>query len=668
MCVVTHFSSKRGIAAAAFVALSMYAGASYGQTTQTPGVGIPGDWTHHHVVFSSPDSAENAMREGRYEAWKRTTGDLRYRMQQVRQSMLERQLSAAPDYASRLAVMESWARNGEGGNGRENGHGKPQAGVEQLKTDWSMSLGKNTTVGAGQYPATFSYATSTPSCNDWVAYNTGVKGVSGGQANIAAYTNLYDTTCTAPNPTVSWAYYTGADYAYTSVVPSIDGGKVAFVSTASAASTAYLRILSWHAGQGTPSAAATPDKVYTNTTAGASGNTAWNVTNCPSTGSCLISVAFQNGGGDSISAPFYVYDGTDTIYVGDSSGHLHKFTGVFYGTPGEVTTGGWPITVSTHVLTSPVYDSGTSTNVFVADSGGYLYSYDGPTAAHQMTSSKLTNASNTVGIVDGPLIDSTTEEVYVFVGDDANTSTSLACTSSGGCSGVFQFAAGNTTTGTGACNATSTTSWGTGTNCGVESLFGQGANATMYDGAFDHIYNVGTGTTGYLWACAPQVNGYSRLSRVTFQSTGSIVSGTSIYSIYPSIVTITNAASTCSPVTEIWGGGGGTNDYVFLSVTAGGTLTTSTPSALCTGACLYNFIVGTGGTDTTAGTAATPSTATAGIAEAGGTSGIVVDNVSSGSGESQIYFTGLSSQTCAGNGTTGSGTGGCAIQTSQTVP
>jgi len=44
----------------------------------------------------------------------------------------------------------------------------------------------------------------------------------------------------------------------------------------------------------------------------------------------MISVALQNGDTDTNSSPYYdaVYD---AIYVGDNSGVLHKFTGVFLG-------------------------------------------------------------------------------------------------------------------------------------------------------------------------------------------------------------------------------------------------------------------------------------------------------------------------------------------------
>jgi hypothetical protein len=97
-----------------------------------------------------------------------------------------------------------------------------------------------------------------------------------------------------------------------------------------------------------------------------------------------------------------------------------------------------------------------------------------------------------------------------------------------------------------------------------------------------------------------------------------------------------------------------------LSVTANGNL------AACAGACLYNFLVGNGTT------ISVPTAATGGINETGGTSAIIVDNTSSGTGESQIYFGSLGAETCGGNTATpalGAGTGGsCAAQTSQTAP
>jgi hypothetical protein len=196
---------------------------------------------------------------------------------------------------------------------------------------------------------------------------------------------------------------------------------------------------------------------------------------------------------------------------------------------------------------------------------------------------------------------------------------------------------------------------------------------------------------------------------------------------------MTSAAAGCTPVTENYGAVAGTTDYVFLSVTNDGSLTTS---PLCSGSgsngsCLYNFVVDSSNTSSTtlytaitspffAGSSGTitiasgtnfqsgsiqidneewtinsggtgspqtlnvtqnsntipathaagalvtivpTATPTSGLPTASGSSGIIIDNTSSSTGASQIYFGTLGSQAC---GT--SGTGGCAVQASQTSP
>jgi hypothetical protein len=101
----------------------------------------------------------------------------------------------------------------------------------------------------------------------------------------------------------------------------------------------------------------------------------------------------------------------------------------------------------------------------------------------------------------------------------------------------------------------------------------------------------------------------------------------------------------------------GTNDYIFLSVLAFGA---PFGSAACGTATLVNGCVI--GYDVTNGTISGSTTPTGATVEAGGTSGIVVD--SGAAGAQNIYFSTLLNQTC----TTSGGTGGCAIQTSQSAP
>ena len=47
-----------------------------------------------------------------------------------------------------------------------------------IDKDWSISLGAGGTVGAGFFPAKFSFGTTGESCNDYVVYNTSLAGLS----------------------------------------------------------------------------------------------------------------------------------------------------------------------------------------------------------------------------------------------------------------------------------------------------------------------------------------------------------------------------------------------------------------------------------------------------------------------------------------------------------
>ena len=91
----------------------------------------------------------------------------------------------------------------------------------------------------------------------------------------------------------------------------------------------------------------------------------------------------------------------------------------------------------------------------------------------------------------------------------------------------------------------------------------------------------------------------------------------------PTSTSITSAAATCSPITEVLNG---TADYMFLAVTANGSLTASGANK-CTGACVYSFNLTTSTTVPIGGIAAT-----------GGASGIIIDNVVSNTGASQAYW------------------------------
>jgi hypothetical protein len=95
----------------------------------------------------------------------------------------------------------------------------------------------------------------------------------------------------------------------------------------------------------------------------------------------------------------------------------------------------------------------------------------------------------------------------------------------------------------------------------------------------------------------------------------------------------------------------GSKDYIFTSA-----LTFGAPLACGTGGCVMGF-------DVTSGTITSSTAPTGATAEANGTTAIIIDNITSTAGTSNIYYMPLASQAC-GTG----GTGGCAIQILQAAP
>ena len=327
----------------------------------------------------------------------------------------------------------------------------------------NLSGGTTGTVQPNMWPAKFSFSTTTASCSDFVVYPTGVAGATSA-ANIIAYSNLYTGGCTAPVPSVYWAYNTGGTVT-TSPIISVDGTQVAFVQVVG--TTASLVLLKWAAGTGTLSAPATPtlassDSVYRNS--------------CPAP--CYFKVSLTAN--DTYSAPFYDYiAASDAIYVGDDVGRLHKITGVFYGST-IAEASGWPVTLNSangHKTASPVFDN-TSGYVFVGNSNftpGSADLYSVGTGWAGTTSGSTHGASASLGdaIVDGPLVDPSAEEVYAFVTTDA-----------AGYNAVYQFPAAASLSGVGS----------------VEKVGYGGPGYYLYSGDFDNVYYSSTnGTAGDLW-------------------------------------------------------------------------------------------------------------------------------------------------------------------------
>lgn len=528
---------------------------------------------------------------------------------------------------------------------------------KQARRDWAMSLGANATVGAGQFPAKFTFdVNATPSCTaDYVAFTTSLAG-SATTPSIVAFDNLYSTQpavggfCNHAGSSVKWAYNTNpagdaTGTTRTSPILSFDGTQVAFVeSRTNVNGGSILHILKWKPGagvtvQGTIAAPATPDTVMVP-------GQAWNTANCPAANSCIVNITYSGAQPDTVSAPFYNY-GTDELYVGDDNGVLHKFTGVYLGTPAEVTTGGWPITVNaTSTLTSPVLDF-TSKNIFVGDSTGRLSfvrevgSTVGACAAGNPPCLGSVSQALTGSIVDPPMVDGSTGRLLVFDGNETSANHGSA----------FQFDTGLTT--------------------GSKVTVRIGGNAVvardvLHAGTFDDAYFSVGPASGKLYTCGkdPGFNNRPAIYQFSFNAAG-VLQTTGIPA---PLVNLTNTFSfigdACSPVTEIKNGA---TDRIFFSFVVnanpGGTATGCTAGQ----GCVASIVLGG---------AWPPARTTAGIAVPfipggfqsgnGGTSGIVVDNVGAGAQQSSIYYTFRANSTAAVpcNGTVGVG---CAVKVTQSA-
>src|SRR3984957_20760493 len=289
------------------------------------------DWSHRHVVFSPPRNLTDRLRLSR---------NPRY-IQQIIRHAAERE---AP------GVDGSW----------------PHV-PDLLHDDWSINMGTGATVGAGNYPAKFSFNAGTASCSDFVVYNTSL---GGSNASVVAFNNLYVASSGGCGtvPSIYWAFNTGGTVV-TSVVLSFDGSQVAFAQNNSAGNAATLVLLKWAANSGTIASPITPNAVS---------NAAYPTCKAP----CMLTIAFSLDGssnlGDALSSPFYDYTG-DILFVGDGKGYLHNFTSVFHGSasspPAEtISTGAniWPaLTSNNSPLTDPVYDQDVG-QIFVGSLFGTL--------------------------------------------------------------------------------------------------------------------------------------------------------------------------------------------------------------------------------------------------------------------------------------------------------
>ncbi len=296
----------------------------------------------------------------------------------------------------------------------------------------------------------------------------------------------------------------------------------------------------------------------------------------------MSSLTYTAAATDTRSSPWIDY-GQDVAYVGSNDGRLYKITGVFNGTP---TLAGppWPVLVNANrVLTAPVLDQVTR-NLFVGDIRGILWSVNADTPATIRSLNVGLPGANNSAILDAPIV-------------DADNGTVFAVSSNDGTSAVVVQA------------DTATLAQLTRGRIGRGST--AGTSVDLYDGAFNNNY-FNDPASGAIFVCG---TGAANITprRYFFRFTGRIMrtNPTSSSQI------LNSTTSRCSPISEFFNpniGATGT-EFFFWGMTsdcvgnAGCVMSRDSSDVILT------------------------------VSESGGTSVIIVDNISTAPQASSIYFT-----------------------------
>jgi len=482
------------------------------------------------------------------------------------------------------------------------------------QVDWSESLSTTalTFTNLVTNPAKYSFnvANPTPNCtNDYVVFTLPTE--AAGSANLFAFNNLYVNntstgTCPGTTPKALFTYNASQKTGHLDSSPVLSLDGTKIAFIENSASP-QLHVLKWASGN-------------TATTFGKPWNTAV-LPNCATNGAvspCEYSVVYSTHAA-TLSSPFVDY-ASDTAYVTDDAGLVAAIHPVFgTGTPAVT----FSLTVSGKTtMTPPVYDS-VSKNVFVADAKGFLY-YIRTTATSSGTCSTGTppcigattlNAANGTQIFDAPLIDSSSGTVFVFSRSAPSTANSS----------VVQ-----TTT-------TLSTS--------RVAFVGPNGSQIVHAGTFNNAY-YNSPATGLLYVCGTTAGNIPELYAISFTGT-QMNTGTAAHGP----LALATATAACSPLTEVLNQSG-SKDYVFLGVN-------TKCSATIAGGCVKEFDVTSGFPTAVAGS----------VAETGGTTGIIIDNVSNGSSgnasQTNMYFGTLAAQSCTEytGGTTAAGN--CLVKLTQ---
>jgi hypothetical protein len=467
----------------------------------------------------------------------------------------------------------------------------PQVYGTQLNATGTFSFQPAPGAGEG-FPAKYVFdVTATPSCSsDFVAIGIGTNPVSGGQANILGVNNLYSTSpassapnCTTNGPTVMFAYASGSGGVPGSLAISQNGTQLAFIENQSGKSYFHILTIGTTGSNGTsPTSAVVPG----------TGNNAGDKT-------VLLSPDGGVTNQGATSSPFITYthgDASDAAYVttyspaGSGSGYLYKISNVFNG--GAAPTIMWSVAINAEP-SSPNYET-TSNRVFFTDSKGRIdYVVDSGASPSVVYGPIVASGTTSLNPV---LIDNGSQNIYATFNTNGTNAIVVQAPTSLASSVSVPVGTGNTTY-TGPYGVEFNNAWYTGVGTPLMYVVGTGSGTTPT------LYSVGFNAGGLM-------NGTAN--------------GTT--------AALTTGAADASPLTEYYNAALA-KDFLFVGVTNNCEATTGGGPA----GCVMALDITAGFPTVTAGTTS--------LAAAGGTTGIIVDNDSSISQASSIYYATKTGQT-----------------------
>jgi hypothetical protein len=443
---------------------------------------------------------------------------------------------------------------------------------------------------AQNYPAKFVFdVTAQPSCaSDYVVMGIQAN-ASGGQANIIGLNNLYSSQgastsaplCGTNGPTVMFAYASGSGQVPAPVVISWNGTQIAYIENLTTGSS-YFHVL----------------------TLGTTSHEGVNAMGAvvPGTGGSNAvdqRVLLSPDGGvtnqSSTNAVFYDYchGAAYATTIGNGSGYLYKLGNVFNGsaTPTIV----WSVPIAA-VPSTPVYDW-VSNNVFFTDGEGRIdYVKDNGTSPSAVVYGAVLAAGTTS--LNPVVLDITNEMVYTSFNSSMTNAVVVQAPIANMAKAVSASVGPADTTYPGPYIPDFDNAWYTGS--GTPLLYIAGTAVPVPP-------ETGPGTIPTLYSVG--FNGSGVMNNLADTTTAALTTG----------------PADSSPVTEFYNAALST-DYLFVGVTNHCIATAGGGSA----GCVMSLDM-TGGFPTVdAGTTALPA--------AGGTTGIIVDNNSSATEASSIYY------------------------------